>query len=191
MSTPQYSELYKRAVTATLKHEGGYVDDPDDPGGVTNWGISLRFARAQGELDADGDGWPDLDVDHDGDIDADDIRQMSRDQAILAYWGAFWVPGGYEEFPGESGLKAFDLAVNTGPRQAHRIVQRALRANGHTLVDDGKLGRKSWDALARVDDPAAFWIAMRSEAAGFYRTLIAKRPRLAKYKRGWLNRAYS
>lgn len=190
MSADPYSPLFKQAILITLDHEGGFVDDPVDPGGATNHGISLRFARANGELDADGDGWPDLDVDFDGDIDADDIRKLTADQAVDVYHEAFWKPGGYDAYPGGSGIKAFDLAVNMGPRQAHKIVQRAMRACGQTVVDDGVIGPRSRAAMEHVG-VASFWTCMRSEAAGFYRTLIVKRPRLAKYERGWLNRAYS
>ena len=185
-----YTPLFEKAIAFTLAHEGGFVDDPVDPGGATNWGISLRFARAQGELDADGDGWPDLDVDHDGDIDADDIRKLTRVDAIGVYHARFWQPGQFEDYPGHSGIKAFDYAVNMGPRQAAKLTQRALRACGEAVADDGRIGPKSREALGNVP-PDLFVIGLRSEAAGFYRALIAARPQLAKYRRGWLNRAYA
>lgn len=186
----KYPPEFEAAIEQTLKHEGGFVDDPVDPGGATNWGVSLRFARSIGLLDADQDGWADLDVDHDGDIDAADIAKLTREQAVDVYFWHFWKTGDYDRYPPFAGAKAFDLAVNAGPRQAAKITQRALRACGQTLVDDGAVGPKTFAALETVSGRELLF-AMRSEAAGFYRTLIAQRPKLSKYRRGWLNRAYS
>ena len=115
--TPDFSA----AIKTVLKHEGGFVNDPDDPGGATNWGISLRFLKGQG-LEVG-------DVDHDGDIDADDILKMSQSDAIAIYRQAFWVKNGYGSFPDHRvAAKTFDLCVNMGPRQAHKILQRAINA---------------------------------------------------------------
>ncbi len=87
-------------------------------------------------------------------------------------------------------VKTFDLAVNVGARQAHKIVQRAARAHGRALIDDGDLGPNSRSALRSLGN-ADILPAIRSEAAGFYRGLVAARPRSSKYLDGWLNRAYA
>ncbi len=60
---------FEKAVEKVLEHEGGYVDHKNDPGGATNYGISLRFVKQSTGID--------LDVDGDGDIDADDIKAMT------------------------------------------------------------------------------------------------------------------
>lgn len=64
-------EVWKRAADHVLKVEGGYVDDPNDAGGATNWGISLRFVKQSGV---------DLDIDGDGDIDAEDMKALTKNK---------------------------------------------------------------------------------------------------------------
>ena len=171
MSRPNFEV----AVQATLDHEGGYVDHPSDPGGATKYGISLRFLRDIG-----------VDIDRDGDVDADDIRGLTRQQAKLLYFRQFWQKNRYGSFPShEIAAKVFDLSVNMGPRQAHKILQRALRACGEPIADDGIVGPRTMAALNSAPDHCVL-SAIRSEAAGFYRYL-----RKPEFERGWLRRAYS
>lgn len=181
---------FEYALDKVLRHEGGFVDDPVDPGGATNFGISLRFLKEAGELDLDGDGRADGDLDLDGDIDVDDIRAMSRDDAAFFYRSHWWDRNDYGAFPLTIGWKVFDLAVNMGSPQAHKVLQRACRACGRAITDDGILGPVSRRTVAEISAPELL-VAIRAEAAGFYRSLIAAKPRLAKYESGWLNRAYA
>jgi lysozyme family protein len=182
--------LYEHALAVVLAHEGGYVNDPVDPGGATNFGVSLRWLRKVGLLDLDGDGLPDGDLDLDGDIDVDDIRQMTREDAAKLYRLHWWDRYGYGDFHLTIATKVFDLSINMGARQAHKLLQRACRAAGHDLADDGVIGPITRAAVADV--PAERLILpFRSEAAGFYRSLIAARPAFVKYRNGWLRRAYA
>jgi lysozyme family protein len=185
------SSRFMSAVAVVLKHEGDFSCDPDDPGGATNHGISLRFALMELAGDADGDGRVDGDFDRDGDIDADDIRTMSRDDAIAVYRHHWWDRYHYDQL-GDDALatKVFDLAVNMGAKQAHLCLQRAIRAVWFPVAEDGVLGPKTM-AAANAADPRLLLPALRAEAAGFYRTLITAKPRLEKYRSGWLRRAYS
>ena len=180
---------FNRSITHVLEHEGGFVDDPDDPGGATNWGWSLRTLVKIG--DTDGDGWLDGDLDHDGDVDADDVRLMSLEGAIQLYRTQWWERYRYDLYDYPVSSKLLDLAINMGHRQAAKILQRSTWAvrGDQLLVDDGKLGNKSIHEIAGLD-PASLRYAMRSEAAGFYRGLIAAKPVRRKYENGWLRRAY-
>ena len=112
-----YSESFDLAWKKTKKHEGGYVNDKDDSGGATNWGISLRFVKAEGiELDIDGD----------GDIDKDDMKALSEVKAKDIYHKYFWLRNKYDEVSNpEIASKLFDMSVNMGARQAHKLAQRA------------------------------------------------------------------
>jgi len=180
---------FQQAIEVVLDHEGGFVDDPDDPGGATNWGISLRFLKSLGELDLDEDGFTDFDLDRDGDVDADDIRMFTREHAKAVYFQHWWERHGYQHLPLVIGTKIFDHAVNMGSRPTHRCVQRALRACREPVVDDGIIGPKTLNALARPL-PDILLPAICSEVAGHYRLLISRRPKFEKYRNGWLRRAY-
>ena len=163
-----------------LEFEGKFVDDPDDPGGATNWGISVRFLRTTTE-------WRKYDVDGDGDLDAIDMRALTREQAVDIYRQIYtsmpWLSRlGMAAFP------AFDHAINAGQRAAVKCVQRAIRAQcGVPLVDDGVIGPKTRSA---IDVCSLQPGVLREARAGWYRVLVLNRPVFAKYERGWLRRAY-
>lgn len=111
----------------TLGHEGGYSNDPKDPGGETNWGISKRS-------------YPDL-----------NIRELSRDQAREIYRRDFWnrINGDRlveREFDGVA-FQLFDFAVNSGIETAVRYLQRAVG-----VADDGFWGPISQSALERISE---------------------------------------
>lgn len=180
---------FKKAIGPTLVFEGGYTNDPNDPGGATNFGISLRFLRDANEYELG-------DIDKDGDIDANDVKQLTVDRAIQIYKKHFWDKYNYGLLHDQDiANKLFDMTVNMGPSQSHKIAQRALRAVGiKGVVDDGILGPRSLEAIQRVytdDLEVAYLAAVRSEQAGFYRVLAATKPSLGKFLNGWLNRAYS
>lgn len=180
-------ELFASAVRYVLHHEGGYVNDPSDRGGATNWGISLKLAR---KLSATA--FYDFDLDGDGDIDADDIRLMSCEQASQVYAREFWLKQPWRLLPPELALKLFDLGVNMGPSEANKAAQRATRAvdpKGERLFDDGILGPRSMAVIGRLD-PDLLLPAIRSEAAGRYRTIIARDRTQSRFESGWLRRAY-
>lgn len=172
---------FERALAQVMAHEGGFIDDPADHGQTTNWGISLRFLSKL----------PEGDLDQDGDIDEQYIRQLTRAQAAEIYRTHWWERYRYETLPEPIGAKVFDLAVNMGPRPAHRLLQRAARACGESLLEDGILGPKSRQVCELLAPTAALLAALRSEAAGYYRMLCTQHPHLRKFRRGWLRRAYA
>lgn len=165
-----YSGEFLSAVARVLADEGGYSANPADPGGATRFGIS---ARAHPGLD---------------------IAALTRDEAVAIYWREWWQRFGFARLPAAVAAKTFDLAVNIGAAHAIACLQRALRACGIAIADDGVLGAATQSAAARADG-AALLAALRSEAAGYYRVTAAlARGRRAggdrEFLKGWLNRAY-
>lgn len=172
---------FRFCVEKVLKHEGGFVDDPVDTGGATNYGVSLRWLRSLG---TEGD------IDGDGDVDWRDVKGLTREQAIELYRTKWWAPYAYESIANIGVCaKAFDLAVNMGSSQAHRLLQRAVRAAGGKVVEDGKFGPKTLEAVNAADGRSLL-CALRSEAAGYYRGLVVAKQEREKWLNGWLNRAY-
>jgi lysozyme family protein len=177
--------IFDRALRVVLKHEGQFSNDPADPGGPTMYGISLRFAKGVDPATFD------FDIDDDGDVDAHDIRGLDPEYVASAYRVLWWNKYRYADFVLPVSIKLFDMAVNMGAVQAHKLAQRAVRAvTGQVLAEDGVLGPESRRAIATAD-AQAMTIALRSEAAGFYRSLAAAKPQFKIFEKGWLNRAYA
>jgi lysozyme family protein len=177
---------FEDAIPAILQHEGGYVNHPNDPGGATNFGVSLRFLADH----------PDMgDFDGDGDVDVEDIRNMSVEQAAEIYRQLWWDKYGYGRIIDQTiATKVFDLSVNMGAKRAHILLQTALNnAFGLNLTVDGVLGPASIGVINSCtdDDEQTLITAYCDEAFGFYQRLIAKNPKFKAFEKGWKRRAYS
>jgi lysozyme family protein len=175
------------AMPTIFRHEGLFSMHPNDPGGATNFGISLRFLLKTGDLD--NDGIPDGDVDGDGDIDIDDIKKMSPDKSTQLYDLYFWKPNNYGQINDQLiATKVFTLNINMVYRGANKCLQRAVRAASKiNLSTDGVIGQKTLNAVNSAD-PKILLAALKSEAAGYYRAI--KYAGSEDFLTGWLNRAY-
>jgi lysozyme family protein len=168
--------LFKRAVVATIKHEGGFNDIKHDRGGATNWGVSLRFLRSIN-----------LDLDGDGDIDFIDVKNMTKQQAEEIYFDNFWKPL-YDRLPELVAFKVFDVSVNAGSSRAHILLQRALNKIGANLKTDGLIGPATLGVISKYTPQAivnAYCVAQQE----FYDGIIKRDPTQAKFSAGWKNRA--
>jgi lysozyme family protein len=120
-----------------------------------------------------------------------DIKKLTQDQARQIYFVDFWLKGKYENINDESiALKAFDLAVNIGILQANKLLQRALRSTGISITEDGIIGTVTLKAINNADSTDLL-AALKSEAAGYYRTIVNVNPSQQRFITGWLNRAYN
>lgn len=124
---------FARSLPHVLVHEGGYVNHPSDPGGATNKGVTFRIYDAYRTRK----GLPTRDV---RDISAAEISEIYK----LQYWDA--VKG--DELPAGLDYVLFDGAVNSGPSQSIKWLQRAL---GNVTVD-GQMGQATLAAVAEYDD---------------------------------------
>jgi lysozyme family protein len=178
-------------IARTLPLEGGLADNPADPGCVTNHGISLRWALS--EIAADPSSARGLDIDHDGHVDRRDIIGLTADDAADIYYADWWLPGWYRRLSPEMvAWKCFDIAVNTGPKRASVILQKALARVGVNVARVAGLSGEivgAVQAQAAQDDGEALLQAIRAEQRDYYERLIALEPKLSVFRHGWLSRA--
>ena len=127
---------FKLAIEKTLAYEGGYTNNINDPGGATNWGITLGVLQEQGTIG---------DYDNDGDVDKDDVKIMSREAAEEIYKKLYW--NGDNIQSQAIAEKNFDMGVNMGTAVAAKLLQQALVACGFSVLADGKLGPKTINAI--------------------------------------------
>jgi lysozyme family protein len=178
-------------IERTLPLEGGLADNPHDPGGLTNFGVSLRYALA--EVSAHPDTIRFLDIDHDGHVDRKDIAGLTQDEAATVYFEGWWLTGWYAKLvPNLIAWKCFDIAVNTGPNRAALILQKALYVVGRDVARDGAIGTKTIAAVVAENEKNGgvhLLQCMRDGQAYFYRGLVLKEPSLRPFLDGWLARA--
>ena len=173
-------------ATEIVRREGGYVNDPDDPGGATKYGVTIHTMRRLG-----------LDLDHDGDIDPADVKRLTRAQATDIFIEHYFARPRIGELPEALHATVFDMYVNAGAN-AIRILQRLLTEMGHPCVVDGILGPQSIAAAHAAAQAApehivdAYGIARRN----YYLRIADRRPASRKYARtraggkgGWIKRA--
>lgn len=101
---------FDQAFERLLGHEGGYENDPRDPGGETNWGISKRA-------------YPTV-----------DIKALTQDGAKAIYRRDYWAPAHADELPDTVRFDVFDAAVNHGVSQSAKWLQRACGANPDGVI---------------------------------------------------------
>jgi lysozyme family protein len=158
---------FEKIVENVLKNEGGYSDDQDDLGGETKYGISKRT-------------YPLLTV-----------KDLTVGTAKDIYYQDFWINQAYKHFVSSRiAEKIFDLAINIGKDKAHVILQRALKAVGKIVEEDGRIGKKTLEAVNSSNERELL-AATKSEAAGYYRCVVISKPTQKKFLAGWLKRAYS
>lgn len=169
-----------------LAREGGFVNDPDDPGGATNRGITIGTMRRLG-----------VDLDGDGDTDIADLRLLTEEQAVDIYLQHYFYGTRIDQLPACLQDSVFDMYVNAGGN-AVKLLQRLLCQMGHVLAVDGVIGPMTAQAAqaASVISGAhlrdAYGIARRN----YYYSLADQRLASRKYARrkdggkgGWIRRA--
>ncbi len=154
-------------IGMVLKHEGGYVNDPVDPGGETKYGISKRS-------------YPFL-----------DIKNLTLEQAKEIYYNEWYRALGLNKVESDAvAQKILDLCVNVGKKTGVKLVQVALNDIGKKVELTGLLCVKTLEAINKSNS-ALLLANVRNRHAEHYRKLIDKNPKLEKYANGWRNRAYA
>lgn len=179
-------QTVKEIAKEIVAREGGFVNDPDDPGGATKYGVTIHTMRRLG-----------LDLDRDGVVGVGDVRALTRAQAEAIFIEHYFRRPRISELPAALQASVFDMYVNAGGN-AVKILQRLLRQMGHDVAVDGVIGPQT-AAAARAAHAAApdhladaYGIARRN----YYFRLADRRPASRKYARtrsggkgGWIKRA--
>ena len=169
-----------------VAREGGFVNDPDDPGGATNHGVTIHTMRRLG-----------IDVTGDARIDEADVRRLTAGQAVDIYIEHYFNRTGLGALPETLQPSVFDMYVNAGGN-AVKVLQRLLLQMGYPCDPDGQIGPQTIKAAQLAYDAApghladAYGIARRN----YYYALADARPASRKYARtakggkgGWIVRA--
>jgi lysozyme family protein len=176
----------KEIAEEIVAREGGFVNDPDDPGGATNHGVTIHTLRRLG-----------IDVNRDTRIDVADVRALTRAQAVEIYMAHYYTRPGIAALPEALQASVFDMYVNAGAN-AVKILQRLLTDMGFPCDPDGQIGSQTIRAAQKAHEAApahlvdAYGIARRN----YYYALADGRPASRKYARrkdggkgGWILRA--
>jgi len=151
---------FDEIIEIVLEHEGGYVNDPDDPGGETNFGIAKRSH-------------PDV-----------DIANLTKEGAKEIYKSEYWDKNKVESLPEQLRHIYFDMCVNQGRGRAVRIMQRAANAKGAGLKVDGGMGPVTIEAMKGLEIDR-----VRAYRVKYYADLVTRKPDLEKFYFGWFRRS--
>jgi lysozyme family protein len=145
-------------IKFTLDAEGGYDNDPDDPGGETNFGIDKRSH-------------PNV-----------DIKNLTVEGAKEIYKEEYWVKNNCWLYAAPLGEVYFDCCVNTGAKQANKFLQRAVGT-----APDGVIGPKTLEAITSKDASKTA-LEVINQRQKFYENLAYNKTNLKKFLKGWTNR---
>lgn len=169
-----------------VAREGGYVNDPDDPGGPTKYGVTLATLKRLG-----------IDKTLDRRVDAADVKALTRADAQRIFVEHYFRGPRLAELPAALQPSVFDMYVNAGGN-AVKLLQRLVTRMGFACAEDGVIGPKTLRAAREAALAAprhiadAYGIARRN----YYYALADERPASRKYARrrdggkgGWITRA--
>jgi hypothetical protein len=153
---------FDRCVAVTLAYEGGFCDNLGDPGGATNFGITLRTLEAF--------------LGHS--VTVDDVRAMSSSTAIEIYRANYWNQMRCGDLPAGVDLMLFDFGVNTGPATAVKALQGLAQ-----VTPDGAIGQVTLNAVASIA-PMTLVNGLAQARLAYVRGL----PSFTEFGDGWTRR---
>jgi lysozyme family protein len=150
-------------MAIVFTEEGGYTNDPNDRGGPTNFGITIGDLKQWREKD----------------VTAEDVKNMTKDEAREIYRSKYWNPMQCGDLPNGVDLEVFDFGVNAGTRTAIKKLQDVLG-----LKDDGSIGPITISACKAVD-PRTVIQGFSARRLEYYRSLGDE---WTHFGAGWTNR---
>jgi lysozyme family protein len=148
-------------IAHVIEREGGerLVNDPDDPGGVTKWGISKKAHPNE------------------------DIPNLTLDDAVRIYMDDYWKPSKASKLPVSLQDVYFDMVVNMGQHRGVKVLQEACNHKKANLVVDGRIGPKTIKASQSLEKDR-----LKAFRIMHYVKLCITNKKLMKYYYGWFRR---
>jgi len=160
------SENFAKSLEQTLHHEGGYVNHPSDPGGITNLGITKRVYEE----------W----VGHE--VTADDMKALTKNDVAPIYKKKYWDRLKGDQLPGGLDYVVFDFGVNGGTSRAAKYLQQMIGATADGAIGPGTLKKvEEYIAKHGIEDAIKQYQNDRQE---YYQRL----KHFSTFGKGWTNR---
>tara|TARA_R100001443_G_scaffold91424_1_gene97998 strand:+ start:839 stop:1318 length:480 start_codon:yes stop_codon:yes gene_type:complete len=154
-------KTFNEIIEKVLEHEGGYVDDPTDSGGETNFGISKRAYPGE------------------------DIKGLTVERAKELYKRDYWDRFRVSQLPERIRHIYVDMCINMGGGRATKILQEACNSKNSYKIDvDGGIGKDTIKASANLED-----FRLRAYRVMFYAELVMKKPEQERFWVGWFRRS--
>lgn len=165
-------------IVNVLKHEGGFVNDPDDAGGATNFGITQATLSSHLGRKAS----------------INEVKNLSIETAGNIYKTNYYLKPRLNELPELIQPVVFDIAVNSGVRKAIKILQESLLLQGYKPgLINGFIGGATIKAAhdAAEEMGGRLVNAIVDKRISFYKSIADKNKTQVKFLNGWLARAES
>ena len=172
----------------TAKWEGGESDHPDDGGGLTKYGVSLKFLGGLSGTQSNRDVLERMGIRLP--ITRQVIYDLTRDQAASLFRWQFWDKLRLGLIPLRPAVVLYDAAVNSGPAQSVKLAQRGYNrcvTYGQPLMVDGIMGPATRAAMQLADTDKCL-SAMLDAREKFFQTIVDNNPSQQVFLRGWINR---
>ncbi len=166
-------QKFEQAFKVILGFEGGYVDDPDDRGGKTKFGITEATAKKYGFKGF--------------------VKDLTLEQAKKLYYDHYWKCWNYDQIKDDRiAIEMFDQAVNMGPVTANKNLQKAYnlldRGKAGDLKVDGVIGPITLTYINRYPHQDDLLQLLNVLQAKHYIDIVESNPSQEKFFRGWLKR---
>jgi lysozyme family protein len=158
---------FERAQAIIRDFEGGFTNDPKDPGGATNFGITQETLSRWRKRP----------------VSEAEVAAMTYEEAKEIFFAEYWSRSSCDAMPGPLALPVYNIAVHAGVGTAARFLQLALNSNGASVTVDGGIGGETLGAIKQVPLPELI-----SDLIDLYEARLRAHKEFAHFKNGFLNR---
>ncbi|MGZ8164094.1 MAG: glycoside hydrolase family 108 protein [Methylobacter sp.] len=165
----------KTMIADIIRIEGGYVNHPNDKGGPTQYGVTLKTLEA----------W------RNEDLEARDVQLLSKSEAAEIYEANYYLQPGINHLPESLQPVVFDMAVNMGPLRAIKLMQQVIHKMGTPITIDGHIGPRTRQSAVIACNVYGSEVlrqicALRKDC---YREIAAHDPSQRVFLAGWIKRS--